>query len=384
MVTSVIVASSGGDYTTLSAAEGAENTDLTGLGDFTFNCEGFEDTTDVGFSGWTTTASDRIIVKAAVGHEHDGVPYAQSGGGYKINTTTLTPIRFGEDFVTLQDIETNSSSGGAISFAGITSASDIIVNRCILTDTRASASTSYVVFGSVANLNLTLANCLILGKARAIDTRNATSVAIDNCTMFTDAAALGLIADTELTCKNTYVGGYSTEDFWTGGAAPAGNNNASADTTATTDYTTSLISKATADQFTNPTVDTATCDFSLKSGNALEDAGATLTYADDITNTTRAGTWDIGAYETVAGPSSGINTRYRRFSMMNFGKGTLLVDPATSGVDQGERQTFLNAYSGISFSNPAPATDTELLTTLQSMGRGFGQARAARLGGELQ
>lgn len=55
------------------------------------------------------------------------------------------------------------------------------------------------------------------------------------------------------------------------------------------------------------------------------------------------------------GDATNVNTRAKRLSMLNFrSRGRLLPDPNTSGVDQGERQTFLNKYSGVLFAG-APA-----------------------------
>lgn len=51
-----------------------------------------------------------------------------------------------------------------------------------------------------------------------------------------------------------------------------------------------------------------------------------------------------------------VDTRAKRLSILNFGDGTgihLLPDPNVSGIDQGERQTLLDCYSGILFAEPS-------------------------------
>ena len=53
-----------------------------------------------------------------------------------------------------------------------------------------------------------------------------------------------------------------------------------------------------------------------------------------------------------------VDTREKRTSMLNFGDGTTIhLLPHTDGsLDQGDKQHFLDCYSGIDFSAPAPIT----------------------------
>jgi hypothetical protein len=152
----------------------------------------------------------------------------------------------------------------------------------------------------VNNTDFTMQNSIIYGKARGIDGKQTNgSNDIDHCTFFTDAATLGLLLVNTDTCHNTYAGGYSTEDFWTGGSAPTGTNNASADTSASTDYTSTVTSAAAADQFVNASI-AGSADFHLKSGSGLEAQG-TNTLSTDIDGDSRDGsTPDIGADEFVS------------------------------------------------------------------------------------
>jgi hypothetical protein len=63
-------------YTSLNAAEATEQDDLIALDrNLVIECEAFEDTTAVVlFAGWTTAEENNVVVRAAAGHEHNGVP----------------------------------------------------------------------------------------------------------------------------------------------------------------------------------------------------------------------------------------------------------------------------------------------------------------------
>lgn len=300
MATSTIK-SSGGDYTSLSAWEADKQADITGLGPEIAECYDLDDTTDVAISGWTTTTSDYIEVRAATAARCDGSTRAQTGNTYRLSSATSGVLRIDQNHVRVLGIEIKCTGDGiALQTISSASGSDVRVEDCVISSNGASASTAYTCLVTTTNLNLTLRNCIITGKRRALDCRNSATVTIDHCTIYTDAAALGVVADSELTCTNTYSGGHSSEDFWTGGAAPSGSNNASSDTSASTDYTSSLTSKSAANQFTNPSISDSTMDFTLKATADLVDNG-TGSVAQDISDTNRSGTVDIGAFEYISG-----------------------------------------------------------------------------------
>lgn len=294
----------GGDYTSLSAWEADKNGSIIGLGPEIAECYDVDDTTDVALSGWATSASDYIEIKAVTAARCNGSTRAQTGNTYRLSSATNGVLRNSQPHVRINGIEIKCTTGG-IAFKQVSasdSGSDVRVEDCVISSNDASASTNYTVHTTTPALNLQLTNCIITGKRRGMDCRNALTVAVNHCTWFTDAADLGIVADTELTCTNTYAGGFTTQCFWTGGAEPSGSYNASSDTSASVDYTSSLTSKAAADQFTNPSISDSTMDFTLKATADLINAG-TGSYATDIAGNARSGTVDIGAFEFV-GPST--------------------------------------------------------------------------------
>ena len=312
------IKSSGGDYTSLSAWEAAEQADITGLGPSIAECYDVDDTTPTTISGWTTTASDYIEIIAATAARCNGSTRAQTTDTYRLSGSNGNgQLRIAEDYVRVSGIEIKSTGAQpALEFpvSSIGSPSDIRIEDCVLITSDSSASTDYAVRATEAGLTLLMRNCLVVGKRRGTDTRNSTAVTIDHCIFFGDGASLGLVSDTELTCTNTYVGEYATQDFWTGGASPSGSHNASADTTATTDYTSSLTSKAAADQFVSPSITDSTFDFSLKSGNDLEGAG-TGSITNDIAGNAYGSPSDIGCFAPVGGSTYTLTAETGAYSL---------------------------------------------------------------------
>jgi len=299
------IKSSGGDFTSLSAWEAATQADLTGNGPEEAQCFDFADTTGFSIVGWTTTAADFIRIFTAQAERHNGTARNVSGSGYELSSTG-TPINIREDFVRIEGLVITSTATGAvdiIAFGGpFTAASnDIRIDQCIIHDQSTALTSNFSIQATVANLIFTIQNSIVYGKQRGITMLSLATGVINYCTFFTDADTFGIFGVDTMTVKDTYVGGYSTEDFWTGGNAPSGNNNVSADTSAETDYTASHNSKAAGDQFVNASVGTS-ADFHLKAGSFLETEGAPVSgITVDIDGDTRdVSTPDVGADEFVA------------------------------------------------------------------------------------
>lgn len=297
-----IIASSGGDYTSLSAWEAAQPATLTEIE--VAECRDFALADNVGFAGSATSAAFYQHIYVPPAYRHDGRSRAISGTGFRVSESgsnaTLRPANNHMRFEGLE-IE-QSGTGGACLVSALSADNDIRFEKCIIHDVK--TGTSYTITSSASNIVLTLRNCIIYGSQRSIDTRVAASVLIENCTFWRHAAQLGVVSDSELVCKNTYSGhaGAASEDFFTGSAAPSGNNNASSDTSQATDYTAGVSNVAGSAVFTSVT--SGAEDFTLLSGaNALVDAGATLAgVTDDIIDTARpqGASYDIGALERIA------------------------------------------------------------------------------------
>lgn len=252
-----------------------------------------------------TSADFYYDIHTSGGSRPGRAPRTVSGAGFSYSSSNVSgTIRFGNDtnHVRFDGVELiGTGSATPIAWPGtVAVGSDHRLENCILHDEL--TGTGNTIPASKANLNLTLRNTIVFGYRRTIDTRSAASVLSENNTFWRHANQLGVVSDSELTCKNTYSGHVGAlEAFWTGSAPPTGNNNATSDA-AIPDYTSSLTSIAGADVFVSVTPGSE--DFTLKAGtNPLVDAGATLaTVTTDITGLARpqGGAYDIGAAERAA------------------------------------------------------------------------------------
>jgi len=292
-------------YASLSEWESNESTDLVADGDVHIvTCGGGVDTTDTTINGWTTGSSNGITIQCTT-DKHDGRSRDVSGSGYQISSGSATgTLKLSEDYVTIDGLDIkNTTTNPAITWTyGTFTAAD---NSQILKNTVCqnvnTSSSSYIINCSRLNVIITFENVIAYGGTRGMDSRSASTVTINHCTFWRHQDQLGLVADTEATVKNTYIGkaSGSSQDFWTGGAAPSGNNNASSDTSVSTDYSSSQASQVGSTQFVSVTAGSE--DFTLKASSGLEANGASGISTNDIIGTTRdVSTPDIGAFEFIA------------------------------------------------------------------------------------
>lgn len=286
-------------YASMSEWEAAEQTDLvtdTDLHIVNLDGAGGDDTTDIGIGGWTTGSANDITCQ----QNSAGTAYSLVASG------SIGVLRLAEDYIIIDGIYIeNTSTGSAAhvidaSIPTYTSAdNNVVIKNCEVVGPDASSTTRYDLKITKANLVVDVFNCLVRSGSRGTDTRLSATANISFCTFYRAADNLGLICDTEAVVKSTYSGRASgtAEDFWTGGAAPSGSNNISSDTTATTDYTTSLVSKAPSDQFV-----TVGSDFHLKASSDCEAAGVTVSgITTDFEGDVRdVSTPDVGYDEFVA------------------------------------------------------------------------------------
>lgn len=297
-----IIAASGGDYTSLSAWQTAQARNLVSADEIAVaEVRDFDLAENLSISGWTTDATRYIKIVAPVAYRHTLKPRSVSGAGFRMGS-----INIPANHVYLEGLELYRADGAARSLGFSGSPVVVDIDSCLIHDSIADSS-GYVISQSPSSLTLRMRNTVVYGSARMIDTRTMVSATISNCVFWRHSDQFGLVADSELTCKNTYCGkaSGSSEDFWTGAASPAGNNNASSDSTATTDYATgSITSIAGSAVFTSVT--SGSEDFNLKTGtNALVGAGENL-YSDftlDALGDSRpsSGAWDIGADHRTSG-----------------------------------------------------------------------------------
>jgi hypothetical protein len=289
------IKTSGGDYTSLTAWASNIPANLTGLGEFraVLYIAGLTQTGGLPFTGFTTTATDKIVIDGS-GLPHTGVAHS---GAYIQGT--LGVIRTQVDYFELQNLEIHDTDGsGAVQLqrAGGTNSTKLL--RCILHGSNG--------LGAAANgsTNYIFRNCIIYasGAARTYDARGAGTLEMSNSIIYTQAGDFPFLTDAGHVVKNTYVGGASNQNFWSGGTS-TGNNNAASDTTATAQFSSSINSIAGSTAFTSVT--SGSENFTTKTGfTGLTDLGATLAaVTDDIIGTSRpqGSAYDIGAFENISG-----------------------------------------------------------------------------------
>ena len=278
------IRASGGDYTTITAWEAANQGDLVtadeirvaecyndwpaGLGDAFI------------IAGSTTDATRYLKITVAEGHRHNGTPKT---GFFLIGNAAVTFCTLVDAYTVLDglDVEnTNTTSGVAIghSFGG----TGLTVKNTIVR-TRGSSG-----FGLRLPAGSTAINCLAWGNSTAGATGFDVSRA-RNCTAYGYAAGFGP-ASGDKSCKNCVAYGASYQDFYNTTALNC-SNNASEDATAPG---AGSITGITSAAFVNA----AGNDFHLAAGSALIGAGVNL-YSDfttDIDGDTwpSGGAWDIG------------------------------------------------------------------------------------------
>lgn len=294
-------------YASLSEWEAAEQTDLVSDGDIhVVECDdGVDTTARLILDGWTTGASNYIEIKAAAGAECNGVARANSGVGYRFAPSSVGPFRIQEDFVRCEGFEIDDPSGASgptLQSAGTPGGSSDQRYQNLLVISTSGGS----VYGIDVNAAYTalFENCLVISDGRGADFRTGTNT-VDHCGFWINGGTLGIVADNSSTITNTWCMGASSEDFWTGGSTPSGSHNASADTSVSTDYTSSLASRTAANEFTSPSATPATFDFSLKAGNTLAGAG-TGSLANDIAGNPYGSPSDIGPFAEAASSSAAI------------------------------------------------------------------------------
>jgi len=287
-------------YTSLSAAEAAEQTDLVSDGDnIIFNCRassGTADSTEVDLYGWTTGASNDIQI---IGNQSTG-KYSTSEYRIEVNNTSRA-FRLREDYVTLDKLQIKQSgTGTGISIEDVSAIIDIHIKKCILNIDGGGRGIGF--FGaSTTSGGMHVVNSLIYnpnsqgGLEGIISDLGAGTHTVFNCTIynFND----GIERDTgTLTVTNCAVFG-NADDF---DGAMTIVNCASDDGDGSNPQTLDST-----DNYSNEFTDITTGDFSVTDADSsLYNTGTnTGAPADDIIGTSRpqVTTTDIGAFELVAG-----------------------------------------------------------------------------------
>lgn len=300
------IKSAAGDYSSLSGWESGQQANITAGGNDTIQvaqCFNFALTDDVGIAGWTTDATHYLSITVdATAALSGGKSRDVTGTGFQITSGSggsLGIIRSAHDVhVTGINIKATGTGNALLSFSASQTS---IVDSCVMQS--ALTGTGYNITSTTSGVTLTLSNNVVYGgSGRLIDARGATSVAAYFNTVG-GSGDFGWVGDSNTVYKNNFTFGFGTACFFNNSST--GSNNASSDTSVSTASIGSVVSLTVANELTN--VSAGSEDFSLKAGNHLADAGtAAGSIFVDIMGTVRPqnGSYDIGAFETVAAGGS--------------------------------------------------------------------------------
>lgn len=295
MPTTVVktIRASGGDYTTLSAWEAANQGDLVTADEVRvaecYNdwATGLDDRLVI--DGSTTDATRYLRITVAAGHRHTGVP--QSGFFVKKNVGYDTLLRDSDPYTRLEwlDLENTNSNGQALyANAGSGIYSNLIAKT---------AGTSQYVVGLFGQ-NITIHGALVYGGGRGVEINSTIAANIYNSVA--TGCAKGFNTGSELVVLKNCVA-YNNTTNYSGTFAAASTNNATSSASDDAPGASSVVGITSADF-----VAAAGNDYHLAAGSALIGAGVNL-YADFQTDIDgdawpSSGSWDIGFdYRVAAG-----------------------------------------------------------------------------------
>lgn len=296
-------------YATMQDALSSEEVDLVAAGDIlhlicTQPGVDTEIVDNTATDNYVTGASNYIIVECQGSARNNGVSREKSGAGYQLKTTGA-PFDLELDFIRVVGIEFTSITANATCISGPVSGaiSDIRWDDCLFTNTMTATGTVPLI--DVSNVGVfKFTNCLAIGDGyRAIDIRGCTAGSFINHCGFAGDGSHGVLADPQCDIQNTWSIGHTTLDFFDSGGGPTGSNNASEDTSATDNFTSSVSSITPSNEFTSPTFVPSTFDYTLLDG--VLDAAGTGSEPEDIADATRTDTADIGPFNFGGGAPGG-------------------------------------------------------------------------------
>lgn len=308
-MTTKTIKPSGGDYTSLTAWLASLPSTLTATEQadiYNFGSGGLIEANGLTLAGYTSTSSNKFIFNVPSGERHNGMAHS---GAYVTNGagSVFTTLRLASDYVDVTWLEVEALNGlNAIygwGSGGPAASNRTLLERCVIhsdtNDTYGALNLSNYVQIHRNNISYTG------GAVRMLDVRGVASFESDNCVFYTQGGDFPYLTDPAHITKNTYVGGASNQCFWSSGSN-TGSNNASSDTTATAQFSSSINSIAGSSAFTSVTAGSE--DFRTKSGfTSLNDQGVTVSAASpDIVGTSRpqGSAYDIGPFENIVSGGS--------------------------------------------------------------------------------
>jgi hypothetical protein len=304
----------GQDYTTAVAWESAKQADLTGLGDEIANIVGnvTADTQLVSLTGWTTTASDRIVIQGIASGDRVGprsVLHATSPGTHAAigDNGIGAVIQVWEDYVKVANLELHVATGqkkSAIESITVTATTNLLeLYNCMFNNDAGFSSTSGIAFAT--NQNLDIYNCIIVSKVGRGLVWSGASATVRYVTMIGGGDRICWDATGTATVYNTVSMG-GTAESWRGTFA-GGSHNASDLADCTSKFTNSQDSLTMSAQYVNPSEDRTVADWTLLTGADLNGAGLDQgDITEDMFGTTRPDPPAVGALEFYTAPVSAV------------------------------------------------------------------------------
>lgn len=313
---------SGGDYTSLSAAEAGEQRDLVAADEIAvLECYSMQDTTAVVIAGWTTDATRYIKVYTLSSERHDG-KWDTSAYRLTLSNDDNEIFIISEDYVRVEGFQSYNSSTtnpGNIYYSG---GGELQVSYSILRGSVNSGSRHLLHLDPATNSAVKIWNNIFYDGNNAgifFNFDNAGQIFIIYNNTIVDCTGEGIlikhnVGDVSLYLKNNICQGNTTDYDITTFTTRSYLTNISEDTTSpNASYRSKVVT------FENEGSD----DFHLGAGDTeAKDNGTDLSgdgqlaFSDDIDGDTRSGSWDIGADELVAAPGVTIPLFYHHYKQM--------------------------------------------------------------------
>ena len=375
MATEIVhtIKASGGDYSSLSAWEAAQERDLVSADEIAVaECYAFEDTAQVTITGaWVTDTTRYIEIRPASG-AHARLPW--STDAYRLvaigfnAALEIQESNVNVKNIQIENIRSDLTDGGsaALSFIGGASpgSGSVIIDGCLgrrnpVNLTRSPGSAPIFFLGNANSQSISMKNCVSIGHRSGIEYNNngtiSSSVYILNNTVigatqygFSCANLYG--TEDTFVLRNNLATGSGTADYAfeaTANVLDIRTHNASGDATAPA--TSASINQTF--QF----VDAANGDYRLSQTDTgartkgIDLSTASYGFTNDFLNQTRLTPWDIGATET------GI---YQNIKTIKSASGDYTSLSAWEGAQQGD----LIASKSIAIAECYPFEDTTPLT----------------------
>lgn len=298
-------------YTSLAAWEAAEQADLVAAGDsHELVCDAWVYVGDVTISGWTTGPGNKITIKAAPGHEHNGV----QGAGVKFtvdNYSQEATVVCDVPYLNFLDVEIKQTlyRAGVLTVAG-----NLFFDRCIIEGQSSSGGNDGAAFSLNTYPGILIQNCWLIqtrtgqsgtGVVRYYRGAGTPVPVFKNCTFVGERGIYGAGSSAfEMPLVENCVFATSLEAVNGAGGTtwPAGTRN-NAVWGAQSSFGVDAVTGIGASDF----VDEPNDDYSIDATSALYDAGADLSaeFTTDIQGNTIT-TWSIGAFQVAGGaPATG-------------------------------------------------------------------------------